>query len=391
MTLTRAPIYDPLADTPGEDLYDRYRELLEEHPVYYSAERGVWCLSRYEAVLSAARDWETFSNAHGVDLDVPARFFGSGDFLDQDPPRHDLLRDLVRRRFSPRNVKELEGLVEQRVDSLLDAIEGSTEVDLAADFAWKLPMWVICRMLGIAAEDYDRVRRPLAALTEKQPGADRPSEAMLEGLAELQEFLAGVAVAKRRHGGDDVLTELIRVVDAGEIDIDELVGMALLMFVAGSETAASLLSNGLLLLDRHPDQRAAVRSGEVPLEQAIEEMIRFESPLQYLARTTTRAVEVEGTTIPADARVILLYGAANRDPRRFADPDRFDVEREQKRHLGFGNGIHFCLGAPLARLEVRIAFTRFFERVGAYSVSGAPERLRNHMIRGIVRLPVRLS
>jgi hypothetical protein len=391
MALTGSPIYDPLTDTPGQGLYEQYRELLEDHPVYHSVERDVWCICRHDAVLTAARDWETFSNAHGVDLDVPAHFFGSGDFLDQDPPHHDLLRDVVRRRFTPRNVKEMEGPVQDRVDDLLDQIEGRSEVDLAEEFAWQIPMWVICRMLGIGGEHYEEIRRPLAALTEKEAGAAEPSTAMLSGLTELQEFLAEVAEGKRTHPADDVLTDLIAAVDDGRIDIGELVGMSLLLFVAGSETAASLMSNGFLLLDQYPDQQAEIRRGAVPLEQAIEEMVRYESPLQYLARTTTREVEVDGIAIPADARVILLYGAANRDPRRYAQPNRFDIGREAKRHLGFGNGIHFCLGAPLARLEVKIAFGRFFERIQSYEVTGSPERLANHMIRGIIRLPARIS
>jgi cytochrome P450 len=391
MALTRSSIYDPLADTPREDLFERYRELLADHPVYHNVERDVWCISRHEAVLAAARDWEAFTNVDGVDLDVPARFFGSGDFLDQDPPRHDLLRDVVRRRFSPRNVKAWEAAVEERVDGLLDRIEGRSDVDLAQEFAWRIPMWVICRVLGIADEFYDEIHRSLVSLTEKEPGANEPSATMLKGLSELRTFLAEAAQAKRTRPADDVLSDLILAVDDGRIDLDELVGISLLLFVAGSETAASLISTGLHLLDLHPDQKTEVRRRVIPLDRAIEEIVRYEAPLQYLARTSTRQVEVEGVAIPPAARVILLYGAANRDPRRYVDPDGFLIGREPKRHLGFGNGIHFCLGAPLARLEARIAFDRFFDRIGSYEVTGPPTRLANHMIRGVTSLPARMS
>lgn len=383
--------YDPLTDTPREDLYERYIALRESTPVYLHPERGVWCISRFDAVLTAARDWETFSNAHGVDLDVPAGFFGKGDFLDQDPPRHDALRNAVRNRFTPRNVKVLATLIEERVDELLDGLEGRAQVDLAADFAWQLPIWVTCRLLGISTDHYDRVQLALNGLTVRSAGAAAPPEQMLESRTELHDLFRTTAEEKRDAPAEDVLTDLIASVDAGDIDMDELVGAALLLFAAGSETAASLLSNGLFLLDVHREQLAAIRNGEVPIEQAIEEMVRYEAPIQYLARTTTCPAVVEDVSIPQGARVILMYGAANRDPRRYRDPETFDVRREQKRHLGFGNGIHFCLGAPLARLEVKIAFERFFDRVSDYRVDGTARRFPSHEIRGINSLPAILE
>jgi cytochrome P450 len=383
-------MYDPLVHTPSDELYALYAELLEHHPVYYSEQRDVWCVSRYDSVLAAARGWEELSNAHGVDLDTPPHFFGSGDFLDQDPPRHDVLRQLVRARFTPRGVKLLEELVAERVDELLDRVLAEPEPNLARSFAWELPMWVICRLLGIPDDAYGDVQASLKRLATKQEGVREVPAEVLAGREELRGFLADVAASKRERPADDLLTDLVAQLDAGEIDLDDLLGMSLLMFVAGSETAASLISNALHLLDRHPDQQALLRSGEVTIEQAIEELLRYESPIQYLARTTTREVEVDGVAIPAHARVALLYGAANRDPRRYEQPDVLDLAREQKRHLAFGNGIHFCLGAPLARLEARIALTAFFERVERYEVSGPPTRLSNHVIRGITDLPARV-
>lgn len=384
-------LYDPLQDTPTDALYDRYRVLLEEAPVYHSDSGDVWCIARHDAVHAAAGNWAMFSNADGVDLDVPGGFFGKGDFLDQDPPRHDELRDIVRRRFSPRNVKDLEGQTLSRVDALLDEFEGRSDVDLAAEFAWQLPIWVICRILGIEDALYQTVQQAIKDVSTKEPGASEPSPKMLAGRDELQSILQSTAEAKRSSGDGDVLSELIAAFDAGSIDMEDLIGMSLIMFFAGSETTASLISNGLYLLSEHPDQQAAIRAGTVPLEAAIEEMIRYESPIQYLRRKTTQEITVEEVTIPARADVILLYGAANRDPRRYPDPDTFDVTREQKRHLGFGYGIHFCLGAPLARLEARIAFSRLFERIPRYEVTDVPRWLPNHLIRGIIELPASLS
>jgi cytochrome P450 len=380
-------VYDPLFHTPSENLYEIYAELRERLPVFHNPVRDVWCLSRFDSVLAAARDWETFSNAHGVDLDVPARFFGDGDFLDSDPPRHDALRALVKHRFIPRNVKQLNGLIEERVEELLDALCEQGEVDLAANFAWELPIWVICHLLGIPQSDYRHVQANMNALNARPAGHDAPPPEALTALGELRRYLLACASEKRRTPGDDMLTDLIREVDRGELESEDLVGMALLMFGAGSETAATLMANGLWLLDCHRDQQRAVRAGEIPLDDAIEEMVRCESPIQYLCRTTTREVSIDGVDIPAGARVALLYGAANRDERRFPYAERVDMRREGKRHLGFGNGIHFCLGAPLARLETRIALKRFLERVVDYEISGPFVRLENHVIRSIVGLP----
>jgi cytochrome P450 len=384
-------IYDPLFHTPSDDLYEVYAVLREQYPVFHNTERDVWCISRFDSVLAAARDWQTFSNAHGVDLDVPARFFGEGDFLDNDPPKHDVLRALAKHRFIPRNVKQLDGLVEARVEELLDALCERDEVDLAADFVWELPIWVICRLLGIPDSDYAYVQAQMNALNTRPPGQTAAPAEVLEALEGLQGYLADCADAKRRAPGEDLLTDLIAAVDRGDLDAGDLVGIAMLMFVAGSETASTLMANGLWLLDSHRDQQRAIRDGEVPIEDAIEEIVRFESPIQYLARSTTGEIIVDDVRIPAGARVALLYGAANRDERRFPEAERFDTRREGKRHLGFGNGIHFCMGAPLARLEARIALTRFFERVADYEITGAPTRLSNHVIRGIVQLPASIS
>jgi cytochrome P450 len=390
---THAPLggsYDPLFHTPTAELYDIYRVLRERDPVFYNEVRDVWCISRFHSVLQAARNWETFSNAHGVDLDVPARFFGEGDFLDNDPPKHDILRNLAKHRFTPRNVKSLAGLIEARVGVLLDDLVTRETVDLAADLAWELPIWVICQMLGLPESDYRNVQGEMNTLNTRQPAQQTVCAEVRQALNNLQGYLLDCAQAKRSTPGDDLLTDLIAAVDEGALTEADLVGIALLMFVAGSETTATLMANAFWLLDHHPTQQTLLRGGAVPIEGAIEEIIRFESPIQYLARTTTQAVEVDGIEIPRGARVALLYGAANRDHRRFDDAERFDVTREGKRHLGFGNGIHFCLGAPLARLEARIALSRSLERIRRYEIVGEPRRLPNHVIRGIIELPARL-
>jgi cytochrome P450 len=391
LTGTRYGIYDPLFDTPSEDLYEKYGELRERYPVYYNPARHVWCLSRFEAVREAAGDWRTFSNASGVDLDVPARFLGEGDFLDNDPPKHDTLRAVTKARFTPRNVKQLEEVIERRVVELLARFGDRDEVDLAADFAWQLPIWVTCKLLGIPDADYEYVQTQMNALNMRTAGNAEAVAEVLSARDELQRYFASCADAKRGDPGDDLLTDLARAVDAGGLDADDLVGIALMMFVGGSETTSSLVANGLWLLDSFPEQQRILRTGQVAVEDAVEEMVRYDPPIQHLARTTMTDVTIDGVEIPRDARVVLLYGSANRDDRRFERAHEFDLTRVDKRHLGFGTGIHFCLGAPLARLEARIMLSCFFERVAKYEPSAQPERLASHNVRGITSLPARVT
>lgn len=382
-------LYDPLADTPTDGLFGKYQLLRDKYPVYFNPVRNAWCLSRYDDVFQADRDWHTFSNAHGVDLDVPAHFLGEGDFLDTDPPLHDYLRNMVQGWFTPVVVRALGERIDQRVSNVLDDLEG--EVDLARHFAWQIPNWVISTVLGIPRTDLELVNMWLAELTERIPGAETAPPEGFAALNSLHDYLAALATDRIRHPADDLMTTLSRAVASRELKMDELLGTALLLFVAGSETTASLVSNALLLLDSHRGQQAAVRTGDLDLATVIEEVLRYESPIQYLCRTTTREVRVNDTVVPPEARVILLYGSANRDERVFPAAADFDPYRNRRQHLAFGHGIHACLGAPLARLEGAIAIRRFLERVRSYEVTGPVARQNNPTVRRIVKLPATVT
>jgi cytochrome P450 len=385
-------LYDPLFQTPQDDLYDVYRELRYHHPVYHNVERDVWCIARHGDVQAAARDWKTFSNADGVDLDTP-RFYGQGDFLDSDPPRHDVLRDVVRPVFIPKAVAKLEAAIAGRVDEIIAGLHERSEADLARDFAWRLPIWVICRLLGIPSSDDGDVQRLVTTLSTKQPGDPAPSAIALSAVHELRGYLSELGDFKRRCPRNDLLTRLVQGRVDGAPTADELPGLAVLLFVAGSETTASLLANSLHLLWRYP----AIRDGLHVLGQcrnidgAIEEILRFETPVQYLGRVTTKSVTVSDVEIPAGARVALLYGSANRDENRWVNADTFDVHRERLRHLAFGEGIHFCLGSPLARLEARVALPAFLRAFPDYEIALSAQRSPSHIIRGFAKLPASLK
>jgi cytochrome P450 len=388
---TAGEIYDPLYHTPQDDLYDVYRILRDDHPVYFCERRRVWCISRYADCQAAARAWQVFSNDDGVDLDVPARYFGQGDFLDSDPPRHDELRKAVRPFFIPKAIARLEETVTRRVDDVLATIAEASRVDLAQQVAWALPIWVICRLVGVPTSDDQEVHRMVSELVARTPGEVDLPERSVSALSELQAYATELAKVKAANPGEDLMTHMVQLARSSESPLreEDLQGLTVLLFVAGSETTAALLSNALYVLDQHADVQRRLRAEPSRdfLEAVIEEVLRTESPVQYLARQTTEDTTVENVEIPGGADVILLFGAANRDERRFERAERFEPDRVAQRHLAFGEGIHFCLGAPIARLEARVLLPAFFNAFSSYSIDGDAERLQTHMVRGYESLP----
>ncbi len=381
-------LYDPLYHTPQNDLYEIYRDMRDRYPVYHCRLRDVWCLSRFDDVQAAARDWQTFSNANGVDLDRPAEFTGVGNFLDSDPPRHDELRKAVRPFFVPKQIARLEHQVAQHMDELVAGLSGGMQIDLAQELAWALPVWVICRLLGVPTADDQLVHRLVMELETCHPGDDVPSEQAITAVHEFHRYIEDLAEEKRRFPSEDLLSHLVRSEAAGVLRRDEIPGMTVLLFAAGSQTTASLIGNALWLLAEHREAQETLRRGPAELiEATIEESLRMDSPVQYLARCTTKSVRIHDVEIPERADVILIHGAANRDERHFEHADAFDIHRPGQRHLAFGEGIHFCLGAPLARLEARLAIPAFLRAVSSYEIRQPIERLLSHNVRGFQCLP----
>lgn len=384
--------YSPFSPEVQADPYPLYRLLRDHAPLYRNAELGFWAVSRYEDVVSVSRDWETYSSASGVDIDDTGGEFGDGNFLEEDPPLHDALRAVVRTEFIPKNLRAaMESFVRQEVERIVADLRTRAAVDFARELAWELPVVVVSRLMGFPAEDRDRLRQWEETFALRVPTLDRlPPFALRAGDA-LRSYFAGLIEERRAEPRDDLLTSIACAELDGEPIGDLALGMVFILFVAAIETTASLITQSLRLLAEYPEQREWLARNIDAVPQAVEEVVRFEAPVQNTKRTTTRATELLGEPLAEGATVLLLTGSANRDERRFPDPDLFDITREPKRNLAFGEGIHHCIGAPLARLEGQVVLETILAEMPRYRLVGAPARLPNNIVRGYVSLPARTS
>ena len=385
-------VYDPFSREVQEDPYPLYAAMLERAPIARNEGRGFWTLCRFADVQAAARDWKTFSSDEGVDLDFMAKLLcGPGDFLDYDPPRHDQLREIIKRRFTPKSFEQLTPRIQAIVDELVDELVERGGGDIVADLASPTPIRVVTALLGFPQEDLPMLSDLQAKSITRTPGEVQLPKVALDATDELRAYFADAAAMRRKHPTDDVITDMVTK-KAGDryLTEPEIVGMCFLLWIAGFDTTRSLIANGIQLLDEHPDQRAILAREPERMREAVEELLRYETPVQNTARTTQSDVTLHGVTIPAGGRVALMLGAANRDPSRWENPNTLDFTRESKRHIAFGEGIHFCLGGPLARLEGRIALTTFLERVPEYHVEYPLERLPIHNLRLYTELPITL-
>jgi cytochrome P450 len=382
--------YDPFTQQMLDDPYPTYQAMLERAPVLKNEERGFWTLCRFDDVQAAARNWQTFSSDEGVDLDYMAKLMcGPGDFLDYDPPRHGQLRDIIKRRFTPKAFEQLTPKIQVIVDELLDELVERGGGDIVADLAGPIPIRVVTALLGFPQEDLPKLTDLQMKSITRTPGELRLPKVALDATAELRDYFADAAALRRRNPTDDVITDMVtRKAGDRYMTEPEIIGMCFLLWIAGFDTTRSLIENGLQRLDEFPDQRAILVREPERMREAVEELLRFESPVQNAARTTQTEVTMHDVTIPAGARIALLFGAANRDPRRWENPDKLDFTRESKRNLAFGEGIHHCLGAPLARLEGRIALKAFLERVPEYQIEYPLERIPIQNLRLFKRLPI---
>jgi cytochrome P450 len=387
--------YDPFSAAMHRDPFPTYRWLRDHAPAYYNPDRDLWAISRHDDVIAVTNDWTTFSNAEGADTDdLGGHFAAPGNFLDSDPEEHDVLRAVVHKPFTPRQMRtRMEPVVQSAVDDLIGELAERDEADFAQELAWLLPARVIADLLGLPDGDLPLLRQWGEDVTRRIPDDPEPPPLALEALADIRAYLVDQIAERRRAPREDLLSVIANAsVGETEESIGEAaMGMATLMIVAGIETTASLIGNALFLLAEHPDQRAWLTEHPEAIPSALEEILRFESPVQHLRRVTTRDVEMHGAKVPAGARVVVLYGSANRDERRYPQAGLFDIRREQKRNLAFGNGIHHCLGAPLARLEGTVVLEKILREFPAYEIVGPVERFASHMDRGIEQLPLRLN
>ena len=384
-------VYDPFDWAVQEDPYPYYRVLVDEYPVYRTPGRDWWTLSRFDDVRAAARDWQTFSNADGTELDGAAdmytEIFGPGIFIFTDPPDHDRIRKVAHRWFTPRGVKDHESSIRRNVVQLLDELALRGEADLAEEFAWRLPVSTISDVLGFPQSDHGLIVHWMLELEARHSNLTEVPESARKAGADLADYIADALDDRRRNPGDDLLSVFAEAERGGDLLPEEARGLTFILVLAGIDTSACLISNTLHRLASRPDDVRALVADPTRIPAVVEEMIRYEAPVQGLARRTTQDVTLHDVTIPAGGWVWLSWAAANRDPRAFPDPDVLDFERPAKRNLGFGDGIHHCIGAPLARLEARIAIEIFFSRYPNYRLVGQGTRLHMHGTRGWVHLP----
>ena len=382
------PGWDPFTHSTLDDPFTTYRLMRDDHPVYHDATRDVWALTRFEDVQAAARDWRTYSNAAGVDLDDTTDVFGPGNFIDSDPLRHDELRALVRHQFTPRSIAELESGIRERVRTLLAPVLEAGGGDIVPALAWPLPVATVCDVVGFPATDAPQLQAWVAAAIHRRPGEGRSPPSARRAVSEMHDYFVQLAADRRRGPREDLLSSIANGEAGGSRLSSEIVGLCTLLSVAGSETTFSLIGNAVWLLASHPAQRRRLVDDPSTISAVLEEVLRVESPVQYLGRVATRDVELHDRTIPAGKRVALVFGAANRDERRWADPDTFEVTRPSKRNLAFGEGIHHCLGAPLARLEGRVVLEELVRTMPDFSLDGPVERTSTYTTRGFESLPL---
>ena len=390
MTGMSDPVWDPYDWEHQEHPYPWWAWMREHRPVYRNDERGFWALARHDDVGEAAVDWRRYCSGQGVALGATE---AGTTIITMDPPRHDELRRLVSRAFTPRQVTGLEEPVRALCRDLLARADATVELDLVSGYADEVPMAVITRLLGVDEADRSRYRTWIDTYLHRAPGQAGVTPEGQTAVAAALAHLADLIAERRRRPGTDLLSGLIEAEDQGQRLTDtELLRFAFLLLIAGYETTTKLIGTAAYWLWRHPDQRRAVAGDPTLLASTVEEVLRFDGPTPFMARTLTEDVTVRGVTMSAGDQVLLLFASANRDAAVFTDPDRFDVTRNPVGHLAFGYGIHFCLGAAIARLEGRIAVGELLAAYPTYELDPAGlERARTDNNRGFTRVPVLLG
>lgn len=381
---------DPFSPAVVADPYPWYRALLDDDGPRYLPERDLWVVSRYDQVRDAARDHRTLVSGQGVTyVRIPLPMM-----LTSDPPDHTRLRRIVSRVFTPRAIDSWRAMIERQAAELVGGLRAAAEPDLVTGLAAPLPVLVIAEILGIPSADRalfrtwaDRVVEGFDLLDDVH-GADDLDTRILDAIQELDAYFAAIIAERRARPGDDLVTRLIQAEE--RMEAAELFWFCFLLLVAGTETTTNLIGTLGHLLATRQDLWHTLAADPARTPDAVEEALRWGSPIQGFFRDAADGCVVGGTAIPAGSRVLLLYAAANRDPRHFTDPDTYDLDRRPGDHLAFGTGIHFCLGAHLARSESAAAVGHLLAAADGLTLRGEPVRTANPTLRGFTSLPVRL-
>ena len=379
--------YDPTSAAILSDPYGTYDSLRAKDPIHRMRLINAWVLTRYEDVDMVLRDHRRFSKDDGIEDEYRS-------MLHHDPPDHTRLRALVSKAFTPRSVRELHPRVKRIVAELLDDLDGKDKFDLIESVAFPMPITVIAEMLGVPARDMDRFERWSndISLTIEPSLRDDQIRLVERATEELYEYFEGIIEERRLKPEDDMITALLNAEDEGDrLTHSELLGTLVLLLVAGNETTRNLIGNGMRALLKHPEQLQRLRDNPDLLDSALNELLRYDSPVQLDGRLVHSDVEIGGQRIIAGQRVLCAIGAANRDPSVFAEPHELDIGRDEKSNIAFGRGIHHCLGAPLAMLEARAAFSALLDRYSSIELVAEPVYRQQVVLRGVEELWVEVE
>lgn len=402
-TSSPAVEFNPLLPEFRIDPHPFYHQLRTFDPVHWSAFLGFWVLTRYVDCVAVLRDAKRFSAnprdianydmlMQTVGADRPLVKMQQNWMLLLNPPDHTRLRTLVTKAFTPRVVENMRPRIQELVDELLDQVQGKGQMDVIADLAYPLPVIVVAGMLGVPVEDRDKFKvwtRDLARTLDPIVSPEVLDAGDAATLA-FVDYFKDLVEKRRKDPRDDVLSALIAAEEQGDrLSEDELLATAVLLLGAGHETTMNLIGNGLLALLRNPEQLAKLKAEPALIQSAVEEFLRYDGPVQMTARTALEPVEVGGKTIEKGQQAIIVLAAANRDPEPFADPDRLDITRKDNPHIAFSHGIHYCVGAPLARAEAQIVFSSLLRRMPNLRLPTEELEWREMVtLRGLKALPV---
>ncbi|MGA6208998.1 cytochrome P450 [Nocardia testacea] len=386
--------FDPYDYVFHEDPYPIYARLRAEAPLYYNADLDFYALSRHADVTAGFRNAAALSNANGVSLDPAAwgpHAHKTMSFLAMDDPRHMRMRKLVFKGFTPKRVADMETRIRELTLEYLEPALERGEFDWIQDFAGKLPMDVISELMGVPAADRDEIRHMADMVMHREDGVTDVPDSAIEASLNLVVYYSEMVARRRENPTDDLTSALLGAeIDGDRLTDDEIIGFMFLMVVAGNETTTKLLGNALYWAGRNPAEYAKVVADPDRVPDWVEETLRYDTSSQIVARTATEDLEYHGRIVPAGSKVLLLIGSANRDAEVFDNADSYDLDRAEKGNLAsFGAGVHFCLGAHLARLEATVALREFAARVRSYRVREDDfVRVHSSNVRGFAKLPI---